>query len=84
MKLSDNEIRDINRYLGQGKPLPEKYRFLLFEDKLKMERLKQWCADINQAQIDIYFDYVFVDEKSFLEFRPKNFAGLVAGFTEYK
>ena len=33
MKLTDNEIRDINRYLGKGKPLPEKYRFLLFEDK---------------------------------------------------
>ncbi len=33
MKLTDNEIRDINRYLEEGKPLPEKYRFLLFEDK---------------------------------------------------
>ena len=33
MKLTDNEIRDINRYLKEGKPLLEKYRFLLFEDK---------------------------------------------------
>jgi hypothetical protein len=24
MKLTDNEIRDINRYLEAGKPLPEK------------------------------------------------------------
>ncbi len=24
MKLTDNEIRDINRYLEEGKPLPEK------------------------------------------------------------
>ena len=84
MKLSDNEIRDINRYLEEGKPLAEKYRFLLFEDKREMERLKQWCADINQAQSDSCFDYVFVDQKSFFEFRPKNFAALVAGFTEYK
>jgi hypothetical protein len=33
MKLTDNEIRDISRYLEKGKALPEKYRFLLFEDK---------------------------------------------------
>jgi hypothetical protein len=26
MKLTDNAIRDINRYLEEGKPLPEKYR----------------------------------------------------------
>ncbi|MDL2124790.1 MAG: site-specific DNA-methyltransferase [Deltaproteobacteria bacterium] len=37
MKLTDNEIRDINRYLEEGKPLPEKYRFLLFEDKREVE-----------------------------------------------
>ena len=33
MKLTDNEIRDINRYLEEGKPLPETYRFLLFVHK---------------------------------------------------
>jgi adenine specific DNA methylase Mod len=37
MKLTDNEIRDVNRYLEEGKPLPEKYRFLLFEDKREVE-----------------------------------------------
>ena len=37
MKLTDKEIRDINRYLEEGKPLPEKYRFLLFEDKREVE-----------------------------------------------
>ncbi len=37
MKLTDNEIRDINRHLEAGKPLPEKYRFLLFEDKKEVE-----------------------------------------------
>ncbi len=37
MKLTDNEIRDINRYFEQGKSLPEKYRFLLFEDKREVE-----------------------------------------------
>jgi len=37
MKLEDNEIRDIVNYLEAGKPLPEKYRFLLFEDKKEVE-----------------------------------------------
>ncbi len=37
MKLNDNEIRDINRHLEAGKSLPEKYRFLLFEDKKEVE-----------------------------------------------
>ncbi|MBI4239116.1 MAG: site-specific DNA-methyltransferase [Deltaproteobacteria bacterium] len=37
MKLQDNEIRDIIKYLEAGKPLPEQYRFLLFEDKREVE-----------------------------------------------
>lgn len=37
MKVPDNEIRDIMRYLEQGKPLPEHYRFLLFDDKREVE-----------------------------------------------
>jgi len=37
MKLTDNEIRDINQYLQAGKALPEKYRFLLFDDKREVE-----------------------------------------------
>ncbi|MBI3195379.1 MAG: site-specific DNA-methyltransferase [Ignavibacteriae bacterium] len=37
MKLTDNEIRDINRYLEAGKPLPDHYRFLLFAEKREVE-----------------------------------------------
>jgi hypothetical protein len=37
MKLTDNEIRDIMRHLEAGKPLPDAYRFLLFEDKREVE-----------------------------------------------
>lgn len=36
-KLSPNEIRDIMAYLEAGKPLPEKYRFYLFDDKKEVE-----------------------------------------------
>ena len=37
MKLLDSEIRDIQKLLEAGKPLPEKYHFLLFEDKKDVE-----------------------------------------------
>ena len=37
MTLSDNEIRDITRLLEAGKPLPDKYRFMLFGDEREIE-----------------------------------------------
>ena len=37
MKLSDNEIRDITRLLEEGKPLLDKYRFMLFGDDREIE-----------------------------------------------
>ena len=33
MKLTHNDIRDINAYLEKGQPLPDKYRFMLFGDR---------------------------------------------------
>jgi DNA modification methylase len=35
--LSDAEKRDLVQLIQQGKPLPEKYRFILFEDKREVE-----------------------------------------------
>jgi adenine-specific DNA-methyltransferase len=37
MKLPDNEIRDITKLLEDGKPLPDKYRFMLFGDEREIE-----------------------------------------------
>lgn len=37
LQLSDTEKRDIFKYIEAGKSLPEKYRFLLFEDKKQVE-----------------------------------------------
>ena len=37
MKFSDNEIRDITNLLKEGKTLPDKYRFLLFEEDREIE-----------------------------------------------
>ena len=35
--LSETERRDIIKLIELGKPLPERYRFLLFEDKREVE-----------------------------------------------
>lgn len=37
MPLSDNEKRDINKYIESDNPLPDKYRFLLFEEKQEVK-----------------------------------------------
>lgn len=36
-ELTDAEKRDLIKLINEGKPLPEKYRFLLFEDKREVE-----------------------------------------------
>ena len=51
---------------------------------LKMARLRQWCEDINAAQSDTVFDFVYVDEESFRKHTPKSFKDLVAAFREFK
>lgn len=47
MQFSQSEIRDITRYLEEGKPLPEKYRFYLFEDKKEVELV--WNGKTNEV-----------------------------------
>jgi len=37
MRLTDNERRDAIKYIQEGKPLPENYRFLLFDDDREVE-----------------------------------------------
>ncbi|CAN2044529.1 type III restriction enzyme [Candidatus Magnetomoraceae bacterium gMMP-1] len=51
---------------------------------LKMKRLREWCVDINKAQSDIHYDYVFVDEENFNKYNPKNFKDLMSGFGKHK
>jgi len=51
---------------------------------LKMQRLRQWCEDINRVQSDVKYDFVYVDEESFEQYKPKTFRQLFDGFREYK
>lgn len=46
MQLTDNEKRDILKYLETNKPLPDKYRFLLFEEKREVELV--WNGKTNE------------------------------------
>jgi hypothetical protein len=36
-RLTPQELKEIQRYLEKDEPLPEKYPFLLFEDKREVE-----------------------------------------------
>jgi len=51
---------------------------------LKMQRLRQWCEDVNRAQSDVQYDFVYVDQESFDKFKPTSFRQLISGFREYK
>jgi len=51
---------------------------------LKMQRLKQWCEDVNRGQTDVKWDFVYVDQESFEKYKPASFRQLVDGFREYK
>jgi type III restriction enzyme len=50
----------------------------------KMERLRQWCADVNRVQSQVKFDFVYVDEEGFEKYKPASFAKLRKMFLEYK
>ena len=52
--------------------------------KPKIERLKQWCKDVNDLLPDISFDFVYVDQENFYNYKPENFTQLLSMFTEYK
>ena len=46
-RLTPTEKQDIVRYLEADKPLPDKYRFLLFEDKREVELV--WNGKTNEV-----------------------------------
>ncbi|MBI4741622.1 MAG: DEAD/DEAH box helicase family protein [Betaproteobacteria bacterium] len=72
VKLSDKEV-----FIVETKGLAD------LDSPLKMQRLRQWCADINQAQANAKFDFVYVDQESFEQYKPSSFKELIEGFREY-
>jgi len=51
---------------------------------LKMERLRQWCEDVNRVQSGVEYDFVYVDEESFEKYNPRSFREVMEGFREYR
>lgn len=47
LKLTDQEKQEILRYLESDKPLPDKYRFLLFDEKREVELV--WNGKTNEV-----------------------------------
>lgn len=50
----------------------------------KMQRLKQWCEDVNSLQFDIEYGYLFVDEKSLEQYKPKSLQSMLDSFRAYR
>ena len=53
-------------------------------DPLKMKRLKTFCSDVSQLGYSNKWGFVFVDEKGFKKYRPKNFQSLLETFKKYQ
>ena len=57
MKLTDNEKRDIVRLIEEGKDLPDKYRFLLFDESKQVE-LNWNGKNDNVTNVDLPFQII--------------------------
>ena len=71
-RLTEQEQQDIIRYLEADKPLPEKYRFLLFEDKREVElvwngKTNEVCSVVLPFQIIEQVDEPRVEEATSLQ-----------------
>ncbi|MBP7741102.1 MAG: site-specific DNA-methyltransferase [Candidatus Pacebacteria bacterium] len=85
MQLSDNEKRDIMKYVEAGKPLPEKYRFLLFKEDREVELV--WNGKTNEVtNVVLPFQVIeqidepregkeFGDRDTLFDFSGKHIAG---------
>ncbi len=73
VKLSDNRMVIVETKGQEELDVPQ-----------KMDRLRQWCEDINRVQSDVRYGFVYVDQESFERFKPVSFRQLVEGFREYK
>jgi len=73
-RLTDTEKQEILRFIDADKPLPDKYRFLLFGDKRKIVRVKNEDPSTGSGPGDKWEerwtgDYVF--ENEWQSFRTK-------------
>ena len=51
---------------------------------LKMERLRQWCEDVNKAQNEVRYECLYVEQEEFEKYGAKDFGELTKIFQCYK
>jgi len=49
---------------------------------LKLERLKQWCEDINKIESQIKFNWLYIKQDKFEKYNPNDFSALIRGFRD--
>ncbi|MDR1872369.1 MAG: DEAD/DEAH box helicase family protein [Deltaproteobacteria bacterium] len=54
------------------------------DDPLKLNRLKNWCLDVNNIQRKVKFNFLFIDEKTFHNYTFNKFAEFLPLFTRFK
>lgn len=54
------------------------------DDPLKLQRLSQWCHDVNRIRNKVVVDFVYVDQPNFDKYHPATFKQLVELFREFK
>lgn len=50
------------------------------DDPLKIDRLKQWCEDINKKGLEAKFDYLYVKQEQYEKYTAKDFSALIKIF----
>ena len=73
VKLSDGKIVIVETKGREDLDVPK-----------KIDRLRQWCEDLNAVRSAVTYDFVYVDEEGFKNYKPRSFAELLTGFREYK
>jgi len=47
------------------------------DDVLKIERLKQWCEDVNKRQSKVHYSMLYVKQEQYEKYKPKTFKDLI-------
>ena len=63
-KLTELEQQEIIRFMEAGKPLPDKFRFLLFEDKREVELVWKPIVKKNTVALELTDFSVFYSQDS--------------------
>lgn len=50
------------------------------DDVLKIERLEQWCEDVNKRQSRVRYSMLYVKQEEYEKYKPQTFKGLVEAF----